>query len=39
MGRFIQKFCGKNEKFKIILKVYYRVDDITVKINNNYKTF
>jgi hypothetical protein len=29
----------KNKKFKIILKVYYMLNDITLKINNNYDFF
>jgi hypothetical protein len=30
------KKLQKNEKFKAILKVYYMLNDIIVKINNNY---
>jgi hypothetical protein len=30
---------AKNEKFKAVSKVYYVVNDITVKVNNNYVFF
>jgi uncharacterized protein YqkB len=29
----------KIKKIKIILKIYYIVDNITIKINNNYEIF
>jgi hypothetical protein len=29
----------KNKKFEVILKVYYLLNNITVKINNNYDFF
>jgi hypothetical protein len=32
-------FFIKNEKFKIILKIYYMLNDIILKINNNYDFF
>jgi hypothetical protein len=32
-------FLRENKKFKAILKVYYRVDDFIVKINNYYNFF
>jgi hypothetical protein len=33
------KFCAKNKNFKAILKVFYMLNDITVKINNNDQTY
>jgi hypothetical protein len=33
------KFLRKNEKFEAILKIYYMINDITVKINNKYDFF
>jgi hypothetical protein len=32
-------FCEKNEKFKAAFKVYYILNNITSKINNNYDFF
>ena len=33
------KFLRKNGKFEAILKVYYMINDITVKINDKYEFF
>jgi hypothetical protein len=33
------KFLRKNEKFEAILKIYYMINDITVKINDKYEFF
>jgi uncharacterized membrane protein len=33
------KFLRKNEKFEAILKIYYMLNDITVKINDKYDFF
>jgi hypothetical protein len=32
-------FFEKTKKFKVILKAYYMLNDITVKINNDHRIF
>jgi hypothetical protein len=39
IGSSYSIFCKKNGKFESILKVYYMLNDITVKINDKYEIF